>query len=142
MSNQNFENHINSVKNVLKEIEVLQKPIILVFNKIDKIDRKVLQKVKIKQRDAIFISALNKIGLEELYSKIKKVLDKNLLKITVKIPYSESKLISFIHNNCEVKNTKYLEDSVVFLLNANLKFCNQLSQYIYKGSNSGRNKIP
>jgi GTP-binding protein HflX len=142
MSNQNFENHINSVKNVLKEIEVLQKPIILVFNKIDKIDRKVLQKVKIKQRDAIFISALNKIGLEELYSKIKKVLDKNLLKINVKIPYSESKLISFIHNNCEVKTTKYLEDSVVFLLNANLKFCNQLSQYIYKGSNSGRNKIP
>ncbi len=138
ISNQNFENHISSVKNVLKEIEVLQKPIILVFNKIDKIDRKVLQKIKIKQRDAIFISALNKIGLEELYSKIKKVLDKNLLKITVKIPYSESKLISFIHNNCEVRNTKYLEDSIVFLLNANLKYCNQLSQYIYKGSNSGR----
>jgi GTPase len=137
-SNQNFENHINSVKNVLKEIEVLQKPIILVFNKIDKIDRKILQKVKIKQRDAIFISALNKIGLEELYLKIKKVLDKNLLKITVKIPYSESKLISFIHNNCEVKDTKYLEDSIVFLLNSNLKLCNQLSQYIYKGSNSGR----
>ena len=138
VSNHNFENHITSVKSVLKEIEVLQKPIILVFNKIDKIDNKVLQKIKIKYRNAIFISALNKIGFGELHPKIKKMLDKNLIKITVKIPYSESKLISFIHNNCEIKSTKYLEDSVIFLLNANLKFCNQLSQYIYKESNSGR----
>lgn len=142
ISNSNFENQINSVRNVLKEIEVLDKPAMLVFNKIDGVDKKTIQKIKLKHRGAIFISALYRLGLEELYEKIKKILDKNLISISVKIPYQESKLIASIHDNCEIIKSKYLDDSVVFLLNANPRLANSFSQFIYKEKNStGNEKI-
>lgn len=136
ISNTNFENQINSVKNVLKEIGVLDKPLMLVFNKIDRVDKKTIQKIKLKQQEAIFISALYRLGLEELYEKVKKMLDKNLIRISIKIPYSESKLIAFIRDNCEIIKSKYLEDSAVFLSSINPRLANRFSQFIYKEKNS------
>jgi GTP-binding protein HflX len=132
VSNKNFENHIKSVMKVLKEIEVLHKPIIIVFNKIDKINDSELKVLKLKYRNTVFISALKKVGLGYLYEKIRKVIDRNRLKITVKIPYGESKLISYIFNNCKILNKEYLVDGVVLLVSANSKFYNQLSDYVYK----------
>jgi len=132
VSNKNFENHIKSVMKVLKELEVLNKSIIVVFNKIDKLSIDNLKALKLKYRNAVFTSATKKIGLEDLYEKIRKVIDKNCLRVTVKIPYTENRLISSIFKNCKILYKKYLEDSVVLLINANIKFYNHLSAYIYR----------
>ena len=132
VSNKNFENHIKSVMKVLKELDVLNKPIIIVFNKIDKLSSDNLKVLKLKYRNAVFTSATKKIGLEDLYEKIRKIIDKNCLRVTVKIPYTENKLISSIFKNCKILYKKYLEDSVVLLINANVNFYDQLSVYIYR----------
>ncbi|MBM3706732.1 MAG: GTPase HflX [Actinobacteria bacterium] len=138
ISNKNFDNHIKSVMRVLKEIEVLNKPIIIVFNKIDRLKSGELNAAKLKYRNAIFISALKKAGLEELYKKIRKVIDRNYLKVTVKIPYIENKLISYIFDNCKVLDKKYTEEGAVLLISANLKMCNQLSSFVYKDLDTER----
>ena len=131
-SNPNYSNHIKSVMSVLKEIEVLNKQILLVFNKIDKLENKQLKALSIKYKNVSFISALNKIGLEDLYLKIIKIREKQLMKITVKIPYNESKLISFIYNNCKIAGKKYLEDSIIMLLIIDPKYCGQFAEFIFK----------
>ena len=131
-SNPNYSNHIKSVMSVLKEIEVLNKQILLVFNKIDKLENKQLKALSIKYKNVSFISALNKIGLEDLYLKIIKIREKQLMKITVKIPYNESKLISFIYNNCKIAGKKYLEDSIIMLLIIDPKYCSQFAEFIFK----------
>ncbi len=131
-SNPNYSNHIKSVMSVLKEIEVLNKQILLVFNKIDKLENKQLKALSIKYKNVSFISALNKIGLEDLYLKIIKIREKQLMKITVKIPYNESKLISFIYNNCKIAGKKYFEDSIIMLLIIDPKYCGQFAEFIFK----------
>ena len=115
---------------VLKEIEIKHKPIILVFNKIDKISARALSALKLKYRNSIFISALKKTGLENLYDKIKKNVDKNRLTLTLKIPYEESKLMSFVYNYCKILEKKYTDDSLVIKLNANKRFQKKLSPFI------------
>lgn len=98
ISHPNFEEHIDSVNKILDEIDSVDKPTIMVFNKIDAYthetideDDLVTQKTKAHytledwkktwmsdlQKESIFISALNKNNLEEFkdktYEEVKKI---------------------------------------------------------------------
>ncbi len=132
VSKPDFENNIYSVREVLKEIDAGKKPIMLVFNKIDKLGSEELKSLKIKYKDAVFISALKRSGFSELYSRIKEVIERNYLNIVVKIPYNENKLFSFIYNNCQVLKRRNLEDSAILNLYVNSRYCSVLSRYIYR----------
>ncbi|MDD5621639.1 MAG: GTPase HflX [Actinomycetota bacterium] len=132
ISKPDFENNIASVKNVLKEIDAADKPVLLVFNKIDKLNNAEIERLKIKHKEAIFISALKKTGFNELYSAIKKIIEKHYLDIAVRIPYNKNKLISFIYDNCQVLKRKNLGDSTILNLHVNSRYCSILSQYIYR----------
>lgn len=136
ISNTDFENNIYSVKEVLKEIDVWQKPVVLVFNKIDKLSSGELNSLKIKYKNSVFVSALKRRGLPELYLRIKKIIERHYLNIIVKIPYNENKIMSFIYSNCQVLGRKDLEDSTILNLNVNSKYCSILSRYIYRGRES------
>ncbi len=132
ISNPYYENNIYSVRKVLKEIDVWNKPVILVFNKIDKVSRAYLSSLKTKYSNALFISALRKKGMTDLYSRIKKIFEKNFINIVVRIPYTESKIISFIYNNCQVLGRNDLEDSTVLNLNVSERYFSILSKYLYR----------
>lgn len=136
ISNTNFENNIYSVKEVLKEIGVWQKPVVLIFNKIDKLSSGELSSLKIKYKNSVFISALKRMGMPELYLRIKKIIERHYLNIIVKIPYNENKIMSFIYSNCQVLGRRDLEDSTILNLNVNSKYCSILSRYIYRGRES------
>lgn len=141
ISNPYYENNIYSVRKVLKEIGVWNKPVILVFNKIDKVSNAYIEKLKIKYKNVVFVSALKKKGISELYSRIKKFIEKHYINIVVRIPYVESRLISFIYNNCQVLNRKDLEDSTVFNLNVSSRYSSVLAKYLYRGSDSSKANI-
>jgi GTP-binding protein HflX len=141
VSNPYYENNIYSVRRVLKEINVWNKPVILVFNKIDKVSDSYIEKLKIKYKNAVFISALKKIGIRELYLRIKSFVEKHYINITVKIPYNESRLVSFIYNNCQVLWRKDLKDSTVLNLNVGSRYSSILAKYIYRESKSSRAAI-
>ena len=69
ISHPNYEDHIDSVNEILGQIDCSNKPFILVFNKIDKLKNNsfgVTNKSKIKE----YISAEKKININELKEKI------------------------------------------------------------------------
>ncbi|HEY4696002.1 MAG TPA: hypothetical protein VIH13_03855, partial [Candidatus Hydromicrobium sp.] len=68
----------------------------------------------------------------ELYSRIKKIIEKHYLDIVVKIPYNENKLISFIYDNCQVLRRRNLVDCTILNLHVNSRYCSILSRYIYR----------
>ncbi len=70
ISNPQMENHIESVNNILRELNLHKKPKIIVFNKIDKVSpQEVIQLCK--RYDAIGISAIDKKTLLPLIEEIK-----------------------------------------------------------------------
>lgn len=141
ISNPFYENNIYSVRKVLKEIDVWNKPVILVFNKIDKVSSAYKNSLKLKYKNAVFISALKKKGMSELYSRIKKVFQKHFLNMVVRIPYNESKLISFIYSNCQVLGRKDLEDGAVLNLNVSSRYSSILAKYLYRESEGSKANI-
>jgi GTP-binding protein HflX len=91
ISHPNFEDHIDSVNQILKEIHSLNKPTLMVFNKIDAyspetwddtelIEERSTQHYSIKEWEqtwlhkangqALFISALNKENLEDFRKRV------------------------------------------------------------------------
>ncbi len=59
ISNSRFEQHIESVEEILRELGLFNKPRILVFNKIDRIEPEERENI-LKRYDAIGISAINR----------------------------------------------------------------------------------
>jgi GTP-binding protein HflX len=129
ISNTGFESNILSVKKVLEDIEVWGKPFIMVFNKIDKIEKLLLESMRLKYRDSIFISALKCTGLEGLRESIKVNIEKHNLTIRVKIPYKDQKIISFIYQKCKILKRDDMESNIVFDLNIEPKYIDILKVY-------------
>lgn len=98
ISHASFEDHIESVNTILKEIESADKPSIMVFNKIDAYQHETIDEDDLvteksarhytlsdwektymgkENKDAVFISALNKENMEEfkkmVYKKVREI---------------------------------------------------------------------
>ena len=71
ISHPNYEEHIDSVNEILGQIDSIDKPSILVFNKIDRLeDDSLIKSNKLKSR--VYISAEKKTNINELKEKIYK----------------------------------------------------------------------
>ena len=75
LSHPTWENQIRSVMEILGEMPIAPGPILLVFNKLDKVDSKTLTKAKDEFPLALFISAGDRLGLETLRQKLSLLVD-------------------------------------------------------------------
>jgi len=98
ISHESFEDHINSVNGILEEIEAIEKPTIMVFNKIDQYKAQDYDETDLMverstehysleewqqtwmgrtDKDAVFISAINKENMEDfrklVYKKVREI---------------------------------------------------------------------
>ena len=118
-SNDDLDIQIKTTHKILKELEVLDKPIITVFNKIDKTDigNLVFENKYIDKK--IFISSKNSVNLDKLLEMIQENLPQKYKDITLIIPYDEQVLVSYFLENYEVEDIKYKESGTEIKLNIN-----------------------
>ena len=118
-SNDDLDIQIKTTHKILKELKVLDKPIITVFNKMDKTDigNLVLENKYIDKK--IFISSKNSVNLDKLLEMIQENLPQKYKDITLIIPYDEQVLVSYFLENYEVEDIKYKESGTEIKLNIN-----------------------
>jgi len=75
LSNPYFEEHIRAVEEILTELEIAEKPTLLVFNKIDRIEDKSLIKHLCLRFGAVAISALDPDSLNPLLVRLSTVVE-------------------------------------------------------------------
>jgi len=68
-----FEDQIGAVYTVLEELDCIKKPMITVFNKIDKLGRKISKRLLKKYDPAVAVSALHGTGLDKLLEMLHEV---------------------------------------------------------------------
>jgi len=73
-SNISCRKHIETVRKILREILIRDIPIIIVYNKIDLLESFQIEKLKIKDPEGIFVSALKGYGIEKLKERIAHIL--------------------------------------------------------------------
>jgi len=108
ISHENFEDHIKTTRDLLKEMDLDKKPRLLVFNKIDALDeRDLLQEIKIHTPEAIFVSALKGLGLSELLNRMDQSLRMSTVENIVRIPAGQGRSLNFVHQWADVINLNY-----------------------------------
>jgi GTP-binding protein HflX len=116
------EKHIKTVHEILEQIEVNSKEI-LVFNKVDKIDHFTLESIKDNYPHAIYISALERTGTEEILQKVSNFVFGKLVikKVTIdpsKLDYlaKNSEIISVTNQESKLKVEIQIRDSIIPVL--------------------------
>jgi len=106
-----IQNQITSVNDVLGELNIADKPTIMVFNKCDLLQNTSdLRALVGEYEHACYISALNGDGLESLHEKIKEVMKSIFLKVKVILPFDKGDLLALCHKSCEVTFLEYLDN--------------------------------
>ncbi|ACY49592.1 GTPase HflX [Rhodothermus marinus] len=104
-----FEDHIQVVHETLAELGAADKPMLLVFNKIDRLaDLGLLQALRTEYPEAVFISALRGIGLEELKRRLQERIEAEALELDVCVPLTEGRTLSYLYQVADVLEETYL----------------------------------
>ena len=105
--------HFKTIKNVLEEITAGNKRSLIVLNKIDLVkDINALNQLKQFFTEAVMISALDQLRLDDLLNSIQSIMDENFQTIEVDIPFSNGKIISEIQADTEVLDREYYDEGV------------------------------
>ena len=118
-SNRDLDIQIQTTYKILKELGVLDKPMITVFNKMDKTDKGNLVFESKYVDKKIFISSKNSTNLDKLLDMIKQNLPQIYRDVTMMIPYDDQALVNYFLDNYEVDNMEYKEDGTELKLNIN-----------------------
>lgn len=105
--------HVQAVKDVLKQIGAEENKVITVLNKIDLVeDKSWLSYLAADFDHAVMVSAKLKINLEELLGKIEDSFRGRMSAIEFIIPHSRMDLLDLCHRQGQVKETKYFSQGV------------------------------
>ena len=102
------EMHINTVHEILDQIEA-RVPEILVFNKIDRIDKASLNYLIEKYQNAIFVSSTKGTNINDLISEITKNVFGNLNEVILMI---SPKDLDMLHKYSSIISVKNVEDGL------------------------------
>lgn len=133
VSHPAMNSQIDSVLKLLADLEVTNKPIITVFNKADKIkDIILLENIRKRFPNSVFISAKTGYGITELYKEISKGLPIQRTEATYALPYNKGELLSGFHKNGKVISIEYLNDYILVKAELDIKFMPKAEPYLVK----------
>ena len=102
-----------SVTDTLKEIQADHIPVITALNKIDRLPQpELVNEILADFPNAVAISALKGLGMNELLQAIERELFENFTPITVQIPHTEGQLISLFHEQGQVTLIEHKRNGV------------------------------
>lgn len=107
-----IEDYIEVVEETLEELEVEDKKLLMVFNKVDSIEPQRIAELKAAYPEAVFISAERGIGLDKLENRIQELIEEDFVTETMKIPVSKYEGVAFIHRVANIHSEKYVNSSV------------------------------
>lgn len=112
-SNPAVYQQIKAVYEVLKEIEIDEKDIVLVVNKTDQIvEPGVLDQILNRYPNAVAISAFTSDGFPELAMAVSDALSRTFEDLLIKTSVANGRLMAFLADKGEVLSTRYDETTV------------------------------
>ncbi|MBU3130747.1 GTPase HflX [Clostridium tagluense] len=105
-SNPYYKQQVEVTTDTLKELGVNNIPVIYAYNKTDLIDNED-SKEEEKEDVCVYISAKEKVGIDKLVNAIYQKVFTKYINCDMLIPYGKENIISYLHDNANVKSTIY-----------------------------------
>lgn len=121
---------ITVVEDILRSLGALNKPVILVLNKMDRVTDRIDFSRTEYRNDIFEVSAITGTGLEELLEGIKNTVSLNETEISLLAPYSEGWILPFIHQHGKIKEESYEEGGTRIKAVIDKAWAERLREYI------------
>lgn len=110
-SNPDMDRQMFAVYETLRQLEIQDKPVITVFNKIDKLD--IIPALKDLRADAtVFVSAKEEKGFGSLLSMIEKKIRDGQIYIEALVAYQDTAMLSDVRRFGQLISEEYREDGI------------------------------
>lgn len=136
ISNRRFEEQIAIVKETIEELRSGDKPVLMVFNKIDKLtDRSILGEVAQTYSPSVFISAARGINILGLKEAVTSLLQAAFVEETFRVGQDNQKLVSYLHQSGEVLEKLYEDNTVIMKMRLRKQERERIYQYYVSHAN-------
>lgn len=115
-SSESPQNQVKAVNIVLNELNLIEMPQILVFNKLDLLTEETHQKLSAEFPEAIFISATENTNIDLLKNKIIELATASRNREKIKVHLGAGKVLAMIEANTKIIDKKYEGEFVNYLL--------------------------
>lgn len=112
ISNPACDKHMDVVYDTLDKLGVSDKPIITLYNKVDKVDGNMMFGSDAKSRCTIRASAKKQLGLDKLLEEIMNIIDDGMRLIEKVIPYSDAGIIQDIRKYGQLLCEEYQGEGI------------------------------
>jgi GTP-binding protein HflX len=123
------EAQIRAVREVLAEIDALDVPEQLVFNKVDSADAETLLRLRHLAPDALFVSARTGEGIDKLRARVEEQLPRPAVEVELLVPYTRGDLVARLHSGAEVLDTEHTADGTRVRARVSPDFAAALAPY-------------
>lgn len=108
-----IDDHLDTIKQVLTDLGADDIPKSLVLNKIDRVQEELeLKRLRNKFSDAIFISALHHLRLDDVKDHIIDKIESDFEIFDLNIPYHKGKTISQLQDQVEILESVYGDEGI------------------------------
>lgn len=111
ISNPDMDRQMFAVYETLRQLEINDKPIITVFNKVDNCDNVPIVK-DLKADASVYISARKEEGFDKLLETIEKKLRERLVYVEALVPYKEMGTLATVRSQGELLKEEYQENGI------------------------------
>lgn len=133
IAREDSELQLKVTRDVVEDIKSEDTPHLVVYNKIDKLEEEVLEERKIDSPDnAMYISALENIGVDALIDRIEEELFKGNETLTLMIPFSRGDISSYLLSNTKVTAQEYTGEGLLITTSLKLEDRNKYREFIVK----------
>ena len=113
VSDKNFREQIQVVIDTLTDLNIQDKPIIYVFNKIDQLEYlEQIKQIEHQYTNSVFISAERNINILQLLEKMENEFDKLNKNVHLFFPYTKMQLINKIYEISKVMNREDTDQGI------------------------------
>ena len=131
-SSYDIQTQLDTIDKALDDIDIGEKKILYVFNKIDKIEDEILLLGYKNKEEKIYITARDKDDIVRLKDKIVDVIKNDYVRVKMKIPYEDGKVLDYIMTNYDIDKKDYDENSSILEFDISKKDYNKYERYIEK----------
>lgn len=131
-SSNNIEGQISTIDKSLSEIEMDEKEIIYVFNKMDRVKDDTAVSLYKRDYERIFISAKDDNDLESLKEEIVKVIKEDYKQVRLHIPFSKGSVLDYFMTNYDILKTDYDNEGTIIDLEISKGDYGKYESYINK----------
>ena len=122
-----IDEHLGTIKRVLSDLGAEKIPHSLIINKIDSVQNQSdIIGLKNTFSDAIFISALKHLKLDDIKSHIINKIEENFEIFDLNIPYHKGKIISMLQNQVEILDTDYRDEEIYLKIKGSKDIVNKI----------------